>query len=97
MKTVLKYLHGAGAFIAAVLAPFVAMRGHDPVPSLVTGEATLPAGTCNGWTGTALQTRHLGMFADADLEIIPEAGHDVVRDNPDATLAAIRAFLRAQP
>jgi proline iminopeptidase len=35
------------------------------------------------------------MFPDARMEVIPEAGHDLVWDRPDRTLAAIRRFLDA--
>lgn len=52
----------------------------------------LIAGDCNDWHG-ALQTQHLARFSNADLMTISGAGHDVVWDNPDAALAAIRSFL----
>lgn len=56
------------------------------------GPALLVAGECNDWLGP-LQRQHLSRFTNAELVTIPGAGHDVVWDNPDATLAAIRAFL----
>ncbi|MGH1414131.1 MAG: alpha/beta fold hydrolase [Pelagimonas sp.] len=56
------------------------------------GPVLLIAGECNNWLGP-LQTLHISQFANADLAIIPDAGHDVVWDNADATLATIRAFL----
>jgi len=37
--------------------------------------------------------RGLSRFTQAELVTIPEAGHDVIWDNPDATLSAIRSFL----
>jgi proline iminopeptidase len=51
------------------------------------------AGACNDWIGEPLQSEHLSRFADATLVVVPDAGHDVIWDNPDATLAIIRAFL----
>lgn len=51
------------------------------------------AGACNDWTGAPLQARHAARFSDARLQVIPDAGHDVVWDNPGATMAAIRGFL----
>ena len=60
--------------------------GHD-------GPVLFIAGGCNDWTGAALQRRHAALFANARLEVIPEAGHDVIWDNPGATLTVIRAFL----
>jgi proline iminopeptidase len=57
------------------------------------GSALFLAGGCNDWTGASLQARHAARFPDADLRVIPEAGHDVVCDAPAATLDAIRRFL----
>lgn len=42
-----------------------------------------------------MQARHLTRFADARLAVIEDAGHDVVRDTPDATRTSIRAYLAA--
>lgn len=57
------------------------------------GPVLLLAGACDTWIGGDLQARHAALFANATLKIIPGAGHDMVTDNPDATLAAINAFL----
>lgn len=57
------------------------------------GPVLFLAGDCNDWTGAPLQSRHAALFADAKLEIVPEAGHDVVWDNPGAAVPVIRAFL----
>ena len=57
------------------------------------GSVLFLAGGCNDWTGAPLQRRHVALFADARLEVIPDAGHDVVWDNPGAAIPAIRAFL----
>lgn len=57
------------------------------------GPVLMLAGGCNDWTGAPLQSRHAALFEDARLAIIPEAGHDVIWDNPGATLPVIRAFL----
>lgn len=56
------------------------------------GPVLLLAGACNDWLG-ALQNDHHRLFSSADLQVIPEAGHDVIWDNPEAALAAIRNFL----
>ena len=58
------------------------------------GPVLLLAGACNTWLGP-LQHRHRSLFENADLETIPDAGHDVIWDNPDAALAVIRGFLRS--
>lgn len=57
------------------------------------GAVMLLAGECDTWIGKDLQSQHLLMFRDAILEVIPEAGHDVIWDNPEATLTSIRGFL----
>lgn len=60
------------------------------------GPVLLLAGGCNDWLGAPLQSRHAAMFANAELATIPEAGHDVVWDNPEATLNIIKRFLAAK-
>lgn len=52
----------------------------------------LLAGECNNWLGP-LQKTHMQLFANADLQIIPNAGHDVIWDKPEASVDAIRQFL----
>jgi proline iminopeptidase len=59
------------------------------------GPVLILAGECSTWIGAEVQTEHLALFRDARLEVIPAAGHDTVDDAPEATLAAIRAFLAA--
>ena len=59
------------------------------------GPALLVAGACNDWIGEPLQREHVHHFADARLAVIPDAGHDVVWDNPEATLTEVRRFLSA--
>lgn len=56
------------------------------------GPVLLVAGECNDWLGP-LQKTHLEHFVDAKLQVISEAGHDVIWDNPDVSLAVIRSFL----
>jgi proline iminopeptidase len=51
------------------------------------------AGACDTWIGPELQTRHAKLYPNARLVVIPEAGHDMFWDNPQATLTAIRDFL----
>jgi proline iminopeptidase len=57
------------------------------------GPVMLMAGECDTWIGQELQSQHLLMFRDAILNVIPDAGHDITWDKPDATLRAIRDFL----
>jgi proline iminopeptidase len=74
----------------APMAEFERLTSHAKA---FTGPVLLMAGACNGWTGVALQGQHQGFFRDADVSVIPDAGHDVIWDNPKASLSTIRAFL----
>jgi proline iminopeptidase len=58
-----------------------------------SGPVLMLTGACSTWIGEDLQREHLDLFTNARLEVIPGAGHDTVDDAPEATLAAIRAFL----
>ncbi len=51
------------------------------------------ASECNSWIGPELQATHAALYPNAELVIIPDAGHEMVWDNPQATLAAILSFL----
>ena len=61
--------------------------------AIFEGPVLLMAGACNDWIGAPLQQAHLGFFDAAGLSIIPDAGHDVIWDNPNASLSVIRRFL----
>lgn len=61
------------------------------------GPVLFLSGACNDWIGPPLQDQHAARFANAKAVTIPEAGHDVVWDNPAETLRAIRAFLASAP
>lgn len=58
------------------------------------GPVLFLAGACNTWIGPDLQARHADAYPNAELAIIPNAGHDMFWDNPDHTLTTIRTFLR---
>jgi|AP12_2_1047962.scaffolds.fasta_scaffold32415_1 proline iminopeptidase len=51
------------------------------------------ASECNTWIGPELQAKHAALYPNARLVIIPNSGHDMVWDNPEETIAAIRNFL----
>ncbi|MBV7380235.1 alpha/beta fold hydrolase [Maritimibacter dapengensis] len=57
------------------------------------GPVLFMAGSCDTWIGPELQAQHAESFANARLDVIKDAGHDVIHDQPDAAVAAIRAFL----
>jgi len=52
------------------------------------------AGECDTWIGEELQRKHAEEYLNADLIVIPNAGHDMFWDNPDATIKAVRQFLK---
>jgi proline iminopeptidase len=51
------------------------------------------AGECDTWIGPELQAKHAALYPNARLEVIGDAGHDMFWDNPEQTLAVVRAFL----
>ena len=61
------------------------------------GPTLFLAGACNRVTGEAHQRRMLGHFVQARLEVVPDAGHFMFNDQPEASLALVRAFLADVP
>ena len=51
------------------------------------------AGECDTWIGPDLQAKHVDLYTNAMLEVIPDAGHDMFWDNPQVTMNVIRDFL----
>lgn len=72
----------------------------DALTGEVFGESTdfdgpllFVAGAENTWIGEPLQARHVDAYPSAELVVVPDAGHDMVWDNPSHTVAVIRDFL----
>lgn len=59
-----------------------------------SGPILFMTGACDSWIGRNLQEPRLDRYANARLVDIANAGHDVIDDQPDAAIAAIRQFLR---
>jgi proline iminopeptidase len=57
------------------------------------GRTLFLAGACNQVGGEAHQRRMLSHFAHARLEVVPGAGHFMFNDQPEDSLARVRAFL----
>lgn len=57
------------------------------------GPIMFMAGECNYWIGPNLQLKHAARFANAELKIVADAGHDVIWDQPDQAIGMIREFL----
>ncbi len=57
------------------------------------GPVLFMAGSCDDWIGEPLQRRYVETFANAQLKVIDDAGHDIIWDQPETTIEAIRLFL----
>lgn len=57
-----------------------------------TEEVLFLASACNHFIGEAFQREQMAIFPNARLEVIPDAGHEMVNDNPAATMAVIRDY-----
>jgi proline iminopeptidase len=51
------------------------------------------SGACNQIIGEDIQRQHMAFFKAAELVAIPDAGHTMLGENPEASLRAIRPFL----
>jgi proline iminopeptidase len=60
-----------------------------------TNKVLFIASECNTLIGAELQTRHLDLFPNAELAIIPDAGHEMFADNPEASITAVREYLNS--
>lgn len=50
------------------------------------------AGECQTVIGAEWQTEHMAFFPTAELAVIPDAGHELFAENPEASLAVVRAY-----
>ncbi len=77
--------------------------GDLPLRVLAAGQLDMPAGLSpatrealiQGWHG--LQRRHAALSTRGTVQIIPGAGHDLVRQAPEAVVAAIRELVALSP
>ena len=60
-----------------------------------TNKVLFIAGECNTLIGAELQTRHLDLFPNSELAIIPDAGHEMFADNPDVSITVVREYLNS--
>jgi proline iminopeptidase len=54
----------------------------------------LVAGSCNTVMGPAQQRQNMELFANAELAVIEDAGHALFSEQPEASLALLRRYLR---
>ncbi|MEM7128823.1 MAG: hypothetical protein AAF702_20990 [Chloroflexota bacterium] len=57
-----------------------------------SGDALFITSECNTFTGEAFQRAQMTLFPQADLVVIPDAGHEMFSENPVASLMAVRTF-----
>jgi proline iminopeptidase len=53
------------------------------------------AGECQTVIGADWQREQMALFPSADLVVIPDAGHEMFKENPTASIAAVRTYLAA--
>lgn len=56
------------------------------------GHVLFLASQCNSFTGVEFQRMQMSLFRQAELVLIPEAGHEMFGDNPAASMANVRGF-----
>ncbi|MEZ4716019.1 MAG: hypothetical protein R2851_08015 [Caldilineaceae bacterium] len=57
-----------------------------------TGDVLFLASECNSFIGAEFQRSQMGLFSQAELVVIPDAGHEMFSENPAASIAAVRDF-----
>jgi len=56
------------------------------------GDTLVLASECNSLIGADFQRGQMGLFPEAELVVVPDAGHEMFGENPTASLAAVRGF-----
>ena len=56
------------------------------------GDVLFIASECNSFIGVDFQREQMGFFPQAELKVIPGAGHEMFSENPVDSLAAVRDF-----
>ncbi|MEM7802134.1 MAG: alpha/beta hydrolase [Chloroflexota bacterium] len=59
-----------------------------------TGDILFMASECSLYSGERLQREHMRHFPQATLAVVPQAGHEMFSDNPEASLDLVRSFFR---
>ena len=60
-----------------------------------TNKVLFMAGECQKVIGVDWQKRQMKFFPNADLAAIPNAGHEMFAENPEASITAVREYLNA--
>lgn len=57
-----------------------------------SGDVLFIASECNSFIGEDFQKEQMGLFPQADLVVIEDAGHEMFSENPTASISAVRTF-----
>ena len=60
-----------------------------------TNKVLFIAGECQTVIGVDWQQRQMEFFHNAEIAVIPDAGHEMFAENPEAGIAAVREYLSA--
>ena len=82
---------GAAAFNAILGASADLSQIEKNAPKY-TEEVLFIAAECSVFTGEKLQHAQMTIFPQARLVVIPDSGHEMIGENPSASLAAIREY-----
>jgi proline iminopeptidase len=58
-----------------------------------TNKVLFMAGECQKVIGVEWQKRQMEYFANAELAVVPRAGHEMFAENPEASIKAVREYL----
>ena len=50
------------------------------------------AGECQKVSGAEWQQRQMALFRETELAVIPDAGHEMFAENPEASVAAVKEY-----
>ena len=56
------------------------------------GDVLFLAGECSDFIGASLQQQQMRTFPQATLEVVPDAGHEMFSENPNASIEIVREF-----
>lgn len=59
------------------------------------GKVLFMTGECQTYIGADFQIRQMELFPQAELVVIPDAGHEMFFENPEESVAVVRAYLNA--
>ena len=58
-----------------------------------TDKVLFITGECQTYIGADWQREQMAFFPNAELVVIPDAGHEMFKENPEDSLAVVREYL----